>query len=108
MLLLHGSWSADGPQLHHGMLGGFPFKLGFQHDILELRSIGWLDGGIKPTYVDRVTSFLGDVSDRTQRTRGEHRFVAVYKRVFVNATEDISSRDVVSNLEIEGGEIPLE
>jgi hypothetical protein len=73
-----------------------------------VRSIRWLDGGIKPTYVDRVTSFLGDVGDRTQRTRGEHRFMAIDKRVFINATEDVSSRDVVSNLEIEGGEIPLE
>jgi hypothetical protein len=34
--------------------------------------------------------------------------MAIDKRVFINATEDVSSRDVVSNLEIEGGEIPLE
>ena len=41
MFLLYGSRSADGPQLHHGMLGGFPFKLCFQHDILEGGSIGF-------------------------------------------------------------------
>ena len=47
------------------------------------------------------------MGDRTQRAGREHDFVAVYKRVFINATENISSRDVVSDLEIEGGEIPL-
>jgi hypothetical protein len=64
-------------------------------------------GGIEQTHIDRITSFLGDVGDRTQCARREHDFVAIYKRVFINAAEDISSRDVVSDLEVEGGEIPL-
>lgn len=63
---------------------------------------------IKQTDINCVASFLGDVCDRTQRARRKHDFVAIYKRVLINATEDISSRDVVSDLEIERGEIPLE
>jgi len=35
VFFLHRSRGADGPQLHHGMFGGFPFKLGLQHDVLE-------------------------------------------------------------------------
>ena len=106
VFLLHGSRSADGPQLHHGMPGGFSFKIGFQHDILERGSMKFRRG-IKSTHINRITSFLGDVGDRAQGTRRKHDFMAVYKRVFINATENIPSRDVVSDLEIEGCEIPL-
>ena len=48
------------------------------------------------------------MGDRTQGARGEHDFVVIHKRIFVNAAEDISPRNVVSDLEIEGSKIPLE
>lgn len=47
------------------------------------------------------------MGDCTQGTGREHDFVAIYKRVLINATENVSSRDVVPNLEVEGGKIPL-
>ena len=70
--------------------------------------MGWIGGGARQTHVDRITSFLGDVGDRTQRARREHDFVAIHKRVFINTAKDISSRDMVSDIEIEGGKVPLE
>ena len=89
------------------MFGGFPFKLGFQNDILARGLISQLGGRVKQSHINRITSFLSDVGDRTQRARRKHDFVAIYKRVFINATENVSSRDMVPDLEIEGGEIPL-
>ena len=89
------------------MLGSFPFKLGFQNHILARGSMSWLGGRIRRTHINRVTSFLGDVGDRTQRARGKHNLVAIDERVFINAAEYVSPGDMVSNLEIEGGEIPL-
>ena len=46
-----------------------------------------------------IAAFLCDVCDGTQCPRGKHNFVIVDQRVFVNASIDITSGDVVANLQ---------
>jgi len=52
----------------------------------------------RSTDIDVVTALLRDVCDGAQCARGKHDFVIIDQRVFVNASIDITSGNVVSNL----------
>lgn len=57
-------------------------------------------------YVDSVRSLLDNVGDRSHRPWRQHDLVVVDERVFVNRTKDITTRNVVSDLELGGVEVP--
>lgn len=62
----------------------------------------------KGAHLDGVGSLLGDPSDGTHSSWGKHDLVVVDERVFVYATEDISTGNVVPYSEAGGIEVPLD
>jgi hypothetical protein len=48
------------------------------------------------------------VSDGSHSARVHHDFVSVNERVLVDGTEDVTTSDVISDLEVDRGEVPLE
>jgi len=51
------------------------------------------------THVDSVGSLLSDSSDRSHSSRVEHDLVVVDERVLVDSSKDVSTGDVVSDLQ---------
>lgn len=58
---------------------------------MECRIDGW-------AYIDSIVSFLGDVSNGTQRSWRQHNLMIVNQRVLIYTTKYVSTRYVVSNL----------
>jgi hypothetical protein len=58
------------------------------------------------TYVDSVGSLFDYVGDGTHSPRGKHDLVVIDKRVLVDGTEDITTGDVVADLELGGVKVP--
>ena len=50
------------------------------------------------THVYCVTSFLSDVCDCAKGSWRQHDFVFIYQRVFPDSAEDVTPRDMVTNL----------
>lgn len=103
--LFLGNWSRrpDWPKLHHGVLCLLAVELRFQYDVLTYTAINsrFYESRhqILCTYIDGVTSFLGYVGDGAQCTRREHDFVFVDKRVLVDISENVTSGNVIANLQ---------
>ena len=66
----HRTRCTDRPKLHHGMLGSFPLKFGFQHDILDITRFETSSKVYEQDiYIDGITAFLCDMSDRSMSAR---------------------------------------
>ncbi|KAI3492707.1 hypothetical protein L1887_42625 [Cichorium endivia] len=90
-LLGDGTGRTDGPDLEHGVLLLLALEFGLEHDV-----------------VDRVRALLGDVGDGAHSTRAEHELVVLEQRVLVDGAEDVTTADVVADLELAGSEVPRE
>ena len=99
MLFRDWTGSADRPYLHHGMLGGLTIELRFQNNILGLLSEQTIIPGlIAAAHVNSVAALFRDIGDRTETARTKHDFVVINERVLVDASEDVTSRDVIADL----------
>lgn len=85
-----GAGHTDGPSLHHAELGLLAFKLDLQK--LLIHSIA--TGG-------------GDAGNGTAGTRGQKDLVVVHQAVLEHGTPNVSSSNVVADLEVDRLEIPL-
>lgn len=85
-----GTGHTDGPGLHHTELGLLALELDLQQLLLH----GIATGG-------------GDAGDGTAGTRGEKDLVVVHQAVLKHGTPNVTSRNVVANLEVDWREIPL-
>lgn len=85
-----GAGHTDGPGLHHAELGLLAFELNLQQLLLH-----------------SVATSGGDAGDGTAGTGGQKDLVVVHQAVLEHGTPDITTGNVVSNLEVDRLEIPL-
>jgi hypothetical protein len=106
LLLGDGSRRSHRPELHHRVLLLLALELRLKHDILPVSSRCSVMKRLAD--LDRVRALFGDSGYRTHRSRRKHNLVVVDQRVFIDATEDVSSGNVVSDLELRRVEVPLD
>ena len=89
-LLVRGTGHSHRPAVHHAVLSLCAVELNLQ-DLL----------------VNSVAALLGDAGDGSARTGWEEDLVLAEQRVLEDGTEDITTSDVVANLQVAGCEVPL-
>jgi hypothetical protein len=82
----------------------FTLELGLHDDVLQYELCSncrrWL------AHIDSVRALLDNVGDGTHSPGWQHDLVVVNERIFVDRTEDVSTGNVVSDLELGGVEVP--
>lgn len=62
---------------------------------LELIDVG---GAQEDTHIDMVATLLGDVRDGATSAGVKHDLMLVHERILEHGAEDVSARDMISNL----------
>jgi hypothetical protein len=60
------------------------------------------------THVNGVAAFLCNMGDGTHRSRPQHDFVRIQKRILVYRAIDVSSRNVVTDFEVDRAKVPFD
>lgn len=85
-----GTRHTDGPWVHHAVL-----------------SLGAVELKLEDLLIHGILALVCDAGDGTLRARGQQNLVVAEQAVLDNATEHITTSDVVSDLVLAGGEVPL-
>jgi hypothetical protein len=85
-----GTRNTHGPSVHHAVLG-----------------LGAVEVELQDLLVDSVASLLGDAGDGTLGAGREQNLVLVEETVLKDSTKDITTSDVVADLERAGCKVPL-
>lgn len=80
----------DGPGLHHTKLGLLALELNFQK-----------------LFLHRVATLGGDAGNSTPSAGRQEDFVVVDQAVLEDGTPNVSTRDMIADLEVDGLEVPL-
>jgi hypothetical protein len=89
-LLSRGTGHSHGPAVHHAVL-----------------SLGAIEVKLQDLLVHSIAALIGDAGNGTLGARWEQDLVLTEKTVLEDGTEDVTTSDVVADLELAWGEVPL-
>jgi hypothetical protein len=89
-LLSRGTRHSHGPAVHHAVLG-----------------FGAIEVKLQNLLVHSIAALIGDAGNSTLGARWEQDLVLAEKTVLEDGTEDVTTSDVIADLELARGEVPL-